>query len=45
LRPWPFGAGLVLTAILVGGEPRGSKRNSTLVLRVSGDLQEIEPGG
>ena len=37
-------AGLVFTAILVGREPR-IERNSTLVLRVSGDLQEIEPGG
>ncbi len=37
-------AGLVVTALLVGREPR-IERNSTLVLRVSGDLQEMEPGG
>jgi protease-4 len=37
-------AGLVLTAMLVGLEPR-IDRNSTLVLRVNGDLQEVEPGG
>ena len=36
--------GLVVTALLVGREPR-IERNSTLVLRVSGDLQETEPGG
>jgi protease-4 len=37
-------AGLVLTALLVGREPRVD-RNSTLVLRVNGDLQEMEPAG
>jgi len=37
-------AGLVVTALLVGREPRVD-RNSTLVLRVNGDLQEMEPGG
>jgi len=37
-------AGLVAAALLVGREPR-IDRNSTLVLRVSGDLQEMEPGG
>ncbi len=37
-------AGLVLTALLVGREPQVS-RDSTLVLRVSGDLQETEPAG
>ncbi|MEO7270990.1 MAG: signal peptide peptidase SppA [Vicinamibacterales bacterium] len=36
--------GLVVTALLVGREPR-IDRNSTLVLRVGGDLQEMEPGG
>jgi protease-4 len=36
--------GLVVAALLVGREPR-IDRNSTLVLRVSGDLQEMEPGG
>jgi protease-4 len=36
--------GLVFAALLVGREPR-IERNSTLVLRVSGDLQEMEPGG
>jgi protease IV len=34
--------GLVVTALLVGREPRIAT-NSTLVLRVGGDLQEIEP--
>jgi protease-4 len=37
-------AGLVLTALLVGREPQVT-RNSTLVLRVSGDLQETDPAG
>ena len=37
-------AGLIVTALLIGREPRVTA-NSTLVLRVSGDLQEIEPGG
>ena len=37
-------AGLVVTALLVGREPRVAG-NSTLVVRVSGDLEEIEPGG
>ena len=36
--------GLVFTALLVGREPRIA-RSSTLVLRVSGDLQEMEPDG
>jgi protease-4 len=37
-------AGLLVTAMLVGSERR-IDRNSTLVLRVNGDLQEVEPGG
>jgi protease IV len=37
-------AGLVLMAALVGRQPQVSG-NSTLVLRVGGDLQEMEPGG
>ena len=36
--------GLVFTALLVGREPRIA-RSSTLVLRVSGDLQEMESDG
>ena len=36
--------GLTLTLLLVGREPDVAS-NSTLVLKVSGDLQEIEPGG
>jgi protease IV len=36
--------GLVVTALLVGREPRITA-NSTLVLRVGGDLQETDPGG
>jgi len=36
--------GLVVTALLVGREPR-IERHSTLVLRVSGDLQEMESAG
>lgn len=37
-------AGLVVTALLVGREPRVAG-NSTLILRVNGNLEEIEPGG
>jgi protease-4 len=37
-------AGLVLMAVIVGRPPLVSG-NSTLVLRVGGDLQEMEPGG
>ncbi len=37
-------AGLLFAAIVVGREPQISG-NSTLLLKVSGDLQEIEPGG
>jgi protease-4 len=37
-------AGLVVMALLVGGEPPISS-NSTLVLRVGGDLAEMEAGG
>jgi protease IV len=37
-------AGLVFTALLVGRAPR-VERNSTLVLRVNGDLQEMDPAG
>jgi protease-4 len=37
-------AGLIFTALLVGRAPR-IERNSTLVLRVSGDLQEMDPAG
>jgi protease-4 len=37
-------AGLVFTALLVGRVPR-IERNSTLVLRVNGDLQEMDPAG
>src|SRR4051812_43715313 len=37
-------AGLVFTALLVGREPQVAN-NSTLVLKVGGDLQEMEPGG
>ena len=37
-------AGLIFTALLVGRAPR-IDRNSTLMLRVSGDLQEMEPAG
>ena len=36
--------GLILTALLVGRAPR-IERNSTLVLRVNGDLQEMDPAG
>ncbi|MBA3296168.1 MAG: signal peptide peptidase SppA [Acidobacteria bacterium] len=37
-------AGLIVTAMLVGREPQ-IEGNSTLILKVSGDLQEVEPGG
>src|SRR5688572_18312591 len=37
-------AGLVATALLMGRQP-AIEGNSALVLRVGGDLQEIEPGG
>ena len=37
-------AGLVATAFLMGRQP-AIQGNSALVLRVGGDLQEIEPGG
>ena len=37
-------AGLVFTALLMGRQPSVAA-NSTLVLRVGGDLQEAEPGG
>ena len=37
-------AGLVLMAALVGRQPQVSG-NSTLVLKIGGDLQEMEPGG
>lgn len=37
-------AGLVFTGILIGRQPHLSG-NSTLVLKIGGDLQEIEPGG
>ena len=37
-------AGLVFTSLMIGGDPHVSG-NSALVLKVSGDLQEIEPGG
>jgi protease IV len=36
--------GLVAMALLVGHEPQVSS-NSTLVLKIGGDLQEMEPGG
>lgn len=36
--------GLVAMALFIGREPQVS-RNSTLVLKISGDLQEMEPGG
>ena len=36
--------GLIFTALLVGRAPR-IERNSTLVLRVNGDLQEMDPAG
>ena len=37
-------AGLVFTALLVGGEP-AIAGNSVLQMKISGDLQETEPGG
>ena len=37
-------AGLAFTALMIGRAPQIAG-NSTLVLKVSGDLQEIEPGG
>ena len=37
-------AGLVFTALLVGREPQVAG-NSVVLLRLSGDLQEVEPGG
>ncbi len=37
-------AGLVFTALLVGRDPQVAT-NSILTIRVSGDLQELEPGG
>jgi protease IV len=37
-------AGLVATAVVMGRQTR-VEGNSTLVLRVGGDLQEVEPGG
>lgn len=37
-------AGLIVTAMLLGREPQ-IEGNSTLILKVSGDLQEVEPGG
>ena len=36
--------GLITMAVLVGREPR-VQGNSALVLRIGGDLQEVEPGG
>jgi protease-4 len=38
------GAGLVFTALMVGRGPQMAG-NSVLLMKVSGDLQEIEPGG
>jgi protease IV len=37
-------AGLILTAVLIGRPPQVAA-NSTLVLRIGGDLREVEPGG
>ncbi|MDQ3487598.1 MAG: signal peptide peptidase SppA [Acidobacteriota bacterium] len=37
-------AGLIFTALLIGGEPAVAG-NSVLLMKVSGDLQESEPGG
>ena len=37
-------AGLVATAVFIGRQPPVAG-NSTLVLRLGGDLQEVEPGG
>jgi protease-4 len=38
-------AGLIVTALLVGGGGPTVSGNSVLLMPVSGDLQEIEPGG
>jgi len=38
-------AGLIVTALLVGGAGPTVARNSVLLMKVSGDLQEVEPGG
>ena len=38
-------AGLIATAIFVGGRAPQVASNSALILRVSGDLAEVEPGG
>jgi protease-4 len=38
-------AGLIVTALVVGGGGPTVSGNSVLLLRVSGDLQEMEPGG
>ena len=37
-------AAMIAMAVFIGGEPR-IQGNSTLVLRIGGDLQEVEPGG
>jgi protease IV len=37
-------AGLAFTSLMIGREPQIAG-NSTLILKVSGDLQELEPGG
>ena len=37
-------AGVIVMALVVGRQPSVAS-NSTLVLRISGDLQEVEPGG
>ena len=37
-------AGLIFTALLIGGEPTVAG-NSVVMMKVSGDLQESEPGG
>jgi protease-4 len=37
-------AGLIVTAVLIGREPRVAA-NSTLIVRVNGNLDELEPGG
>jgi protease-4 len=36
--------GLVVTAVLMGRQPR-VEGNSVLMMRIGGDLQEVEPGG
>jgi protease-4 len=38
-------AGLIVTALVVGGGGPTVSGNSVLLMRVSGDLQEMEPGG